>query len=316
MSSPSDPSKGHDFTWSSYAVYRPAYPNSLWTLILDYHKSHHDRYEAAHDVGAGAGQASAKLAEHFGTVYISDPSEKNVEAAKANLLSDEFQRSLLPRTVAFQFSVTPAEEAWRSPGSVDIVTFFESIHWTSATLAIEQAAQQLKPGGTLAIAFYSPECHITSHPQADSIWKQILALTLDGVSGDGKFSKPVIQGRMGLDFVPLPEQWFEKGARRVNVNSMSKGSQVFGNVFSNVPLATSRIGESDYVEDTEDDNWTQVVHKVWFQGFIQTLQVGEPKARVEVERLFEEVNKQLPGDGIEIEWSVAVILASKRGDIA
>ena len=77
--------------WTSYNTYRPTYPPSLWSLILSHCRSNGGGLDAVHDVGAGSGQAAAILAQDFSTIYVSDPSEHNIETARQHIGAIEYK---------------------------------------------------------------------------------------------------------------------------------------------------------------------------------------------------------------------------------
>ncbi len=39
--------------WDAYHLYRPVYPESMWAMWFNYHKSHNGVFGTAHDIGAG-----------------------------------------------------------------------------------------------------------------------------------------------------------------------------------------------------------------------------------------------------------------------
>ena len=47
--------------WDDYHRHRPAYPDSLFAMWLDYHRSHGGEFGEAHDLGAGEPSLSLSL---------------------------------------------------------------------------------------------------------------------------------------------------------------------------------------------------------------------------------------------------------------
>jgi hypothetical protein len=39
--------------WDAYHAHRPVYPESMWRMWVDYHRSHGGKFDEAHDIGAG-----------------------------------------------------------------------------------------------------------------------------------------------------------------------------------------------------------------------------------------------------------------------
>ena len=111
----------------------------------------------------------------------------------------------------------PAEEGIVPPASQDMVTMFEAIHWTNASLTMAQAAQALKPGGTIAVVHYTPICWILNNPDADRAWKELCQLRIEAsYRPDPEHPKRVYMRAMetsntGLDFVPLDAELWKPG---------------------------------------------------------------------------------------------------------
>ncbi|KAK4503315.1 hypothetical protein PRZ48_006743 [Zasmidium cellare] len=141
--------KGVD--WSKYTQFRPAYPKSYFDDIFNYHSRKPEAgLSVVHDVGAGAGIASAGLAQRFDKVIVSDPNEVYVSAARQNLI----QESGLPES-QFVFLKETAEASSVEAGSVDFITACESILYTDVAVAFEEFHRQLRPGGTFMVSYYT-----------------------------------------------------------------------------------------------------------------------------------------------------------------
>lgn len=113
--------------WTHYLEHRPAYPDSLFNLWLDYHKG---PLVSAHEIGTGCGigaarfldvaTAKGKLVEHM---ILSDPAPSNVATTKQNLNSGQYPN------IKFNFHQKKAEERFLEPNSVDFVFACEALHW-------------------------------------------------------------------------------------------------------------------------------------------------------------------------------------------
>ncbi|TQW10940.1 methyltransferase domain-containing protein [Cordyceps javanica] len=130
--------------WASYKEHRPEYPQSMFDRWYDYHRAHGGKFDTAHDVGAGGGILSAKLAQSFAHVVVSDPGASNLALA----------RSALQPASRFTFHLGPGEASWLPAASVDLVAYGESLHWMDTRPALAAAAASLRPGGTVAAVFY------------------------------------------------------------------------------------------------------------------------------------------------------------------
>jgi len=94
-----------------YRAHRPHYPDALFQVIAEHAPAH----AAVWDCGCGNGQASLGLARHFGTVYATDASARQIEAAEPH-----------PRVV---YSVATAENSGLPDASVDAVLVAQALHW-------------------------------------------------------------------------------------------------------------------------------------------------------------------------------------------
>ena len=69
---------------ASYAEHRPSYPTGLFSWLSEECASHN----MAWDCGAGNGQASIALANHFDNVIATDLSDSQIANAKAHVRVD------------------------------------------------------------------------------------------------------------------------------------------------------------------------------------------------------------------------------------
>ncbi|RKP36300.1 S-adenosyl-L-methionine-dependent methyltransferase [Dimargaris cristalligena] len=133
------------FNASNYLAFRPTYSPTLAQTIVDYHTQRPgNQLGLAVDLAAGTGQMCNALSPHFDQVYGLDVSTTMLEAAAP-----------LPNVV---YAVSPAEGPWDAriaPGSVDLVTISQAVHYFKRPDVWQQIRRMLKPGGTLAIFSYS-----------------------------------------------------------------------------------------------------------------------------------------------------------------
>ena len=120
---------------ASYAEFRPRYPDALfqWLAALPV------RRQTAWDAGTGSGQAAVALAQWFDRVVASD--------ASANQLS----KALAHPRVEYRIA---REESGLGPGSVDLVTVAQALHWFDRPLFWKEVKRVLAPGGVVAVWCY------------------------------------------------------------------------------------------------------------------------------------------------------------------
>ena len=119
-----------------YAVYRPHYPDSLFTYLAGLTGEH----ELALDCGTGNGQAAVALAEHFARVVATDPSAAQLANATPRANVD--------------YRAAAADHSELPPQSVDLVTAAQALHWFNAPAFFAEAKRVLKPDGAVAVWGY------------------------------------------------------------------------------------------------------------------------------------------------------------------
>lgn len=317
-----------NFSWNEYDQYRPPYPPSVWSLIFSYHEAHGAQLTAALDVGCGSGAASTTLAKHFTAVTLADPSEHNLEAAKAKLGSETFKSSL-PHPCEITYKVLPAEESAVPPTSQDLITIFETIHWTDAPKALAQAAQALKPGGTLALVYYSPRCRILDNPFAEEIWNDILRRFMkaiyrpDAETPDRMLIRGIETGNIGLDHVLLDAGLWAPGARRFQINRKFKGGPDMAFYEGDdTPIVESRVQAGrEFLEQIErETDWDMLVEPLWLEKYVKkTYQTSTPLPsdfHEKIAGLWHDLHEALDNgprenDKVRITWPVDVVLATR-----
>lgn len=120
-----------------YARFRPDYPGELFAFIAGAAPNK----ASVWDCGTGNGQAALALAEHFDSVYATDPSSLQIEAAR-------------PRD-GVTYSIAPAEESGLPDASVDCVTVAQALHWFDFDAFYAEVRRVCRPGGLLAAWGYS-----------------------------------------------------------------------------------------------------------------------------------------------------------------
>ncbi|MFQ5572321.1 MAG: class I SAM-dependent methyltransferase [Rhodothermales bacterium] len=122
---------------SGYARYRPGYPEALFAYLA----SCCDAHDLAWDCGTGNGQAAHGLAHHFARIIATDAS------------ADQIAHAVPHERIAYH--VAPAGQSSLTPGSADLVTVAQAIHWFDFDRFYAEVFRVLKPGGVLAVWTYS-----------------------------------------------------------------------------------------------------------------------------------------------------------------
>ena len=317
------------FSWDSYEQYRPIYPYSLWSMIMDYHAANgNEAYGSALDLGAGSGIASSTLARHFSNVTLVDPSEHNMAAARSRLNSPAYKSSL-PRPCTFNYHVLPAEEPVVEPASQDLVGVFEAIHWTDAEAVMHQIARALKPGGTLVLVYYTMTVQMLDNPEVQKIWDEIWYMRTKEVYGDDgselepEHARTLRQGMSGLDHVRLDEKLWASGARRVRFNTRDKGKVATQLADGpGLPCAESQVKpereKEEVVERAED--WDRVVDADWLREYMKTFQDVRKLSKEFHERLdrkwnefYAAVEKGGTDSGrMRVTWPASLVMATRK----
>ena len=125
-----------------YAKFRPVYPASVLTVIMDYCKRSKCEMKTALDIGCGSGQSTLALSKHFTSVVGADVSEAQIAQAPKDISG-------------VSFCVSSAEDlSFQTSQSVDLITVAQAIHWINLDLFYPEVERVLKPHGVLAIYGY------------------------------------------------------------------------------------------------------------------------------------------------------------------
>jgi hypothetical protein len=131
-----------------YALYRPRYPQELYTFLL----SHTPGRNAAWDCGTGNGQVAAELARSFEQVWATDISQNQLK-----------QAAVVPNITYIH---TRSEETDFKSGSFDLITIAQAIHWFDFEKFYQEVNRVAKTNALVAAWGYGL-LHI--HPLLDPI---------------------------------------------------------------------------------------------------------------------------------------------------
>lgn len=121
---------------ADYARFRPRYPDQLLRYVAGVAQGR----AFAWDCATGNGQAAIGLAELFDSVVATDASADQVAHAAPH-----------PKV---EYRVARAEASGLSPGSVDLVTVAQALHWFDLDAFYAEVRRVLKPRGVLAVWCY------------------------------------------------------------------------------------------------------------------------------------------------------------------
>jgi SAM-dependent methyltransferase len=143
---------------SEYAEYRPLYPAALFDWLAGIAP----RRGLAWDCATGSGQAAVALAARFDRVIATDASAGQIAAATPD-----------PRV---EYRVAPAEASGLEPGSVDLVTVAQALHWFDRPAFFAEARRVLRRDGVVAAWTYGHPS--LDEPRADAVLQRFYSGTV------------------------------------------------------------------------------------------------------------------------------------------
>lgn len=286
--------------WSEYLAFRPLYPVSFFNRIYEYHSQKLQAANStAHDVGAGCGIVSSTLASRFNKVIVSDPNDGYATLARKLLVEE----SGIPES-KFKFLQEGVEKSSVESGVVDLITACEMMHWTNTDAAIKEFGRELKPGGTLALTFYTVP-RIVENEEAQKIWRAIWRAYAERAQGD-LYDHAFRIGNSGFQHVGFPHAGWER-VTRLYINSG-------GNI---EPFKIDdRMGESR-VRDTEetvwvegDQDWSDVQGVDWLKGYLATWVPRLPES--DIQHLWDGMETALDGKKASLQSPIVMVFATKK----
>lgn len=290
--------------WDKYIAGRAKVPQSLFDLIFDYHaKGGSGSFDMAHEVGAGVGVHSPRLAAKFKHVLVSEIDGDNVKVAQARLEGPySFKTSSLEDTIDL-----PAE-------SIDFVFASTMMHFVDVEKAIKAVYHQLKPGGTFAAASYG--AFALHDPEAQRVWTKINSLVCEMiiVSYDkgirGRVKEGLRREASGLDYVTLPEEWFLP-ALRCDYNFPTEETLREMILPKGIPELVTKIGPNDVVRKEWDEGWFSSLNIEGLKRIVSTY--PHDSEAPEMVELWDELHRVIGEGEVRGAWLVNVLLATKKG---
>lgn len=121
---------------AGYAKFRPTYPDALFDWLASLAPGR----GLAWDAGTGNGQAARALAKRFDRVLATDASEQQIAHAEPHS--------------GVTFRVGPADDSGLDPGTCDLVTAAQALHWFDIPTFFAEARRVLRPRGVVAVWTY------------------------------------------------------------------------------------------------------------------------------------------------------------------
>lgn len=310
-------------SWDHYAKYRPSYPESMWSSWLDYHQGPLD---SIMDVGTGGGVGAAGLlavararGKQVKRVYLSDPNDDNLSAAKKNFTAERFPG------VEFLFHRGPAEEMFPNLQlrSVDMLISCASIHWMDVETAMNTFADTLRSGGTFGAVVY-PQPTVKGDDQvAEALGEVFEQRRRFQDKSDAANVMESIRARayrnlsIGLDYVPCSsERWTSVHRRTANLPKDGKWP-LRDSTWSHYGEPKVAVAENEsYEKPEEDENYIRKGYTVeQLKEFFQTLGY-EPfvmDGRLWETDAFKTFEAAVKSTGsFDLIWPVATVLARPK----
>ena len=310
----------HEF-WEAYVATRPNYSQPFYEIIHNYHSTHSPSHALAHDVGCGAGQVTAELAQRYKHVVASDTDADHLVVARGRL-APHFDES----RVSYTHSKAENLASHHPQASADLIATAEAVVLMDRDSGLQSFARVLKPGGTLAAWFYGRPTF--SDPalfdQAQHILDKIMVLNWTKViEGSGPkrawgFKRCADAMDSWLDFLPFSsDTWVDVQRYKWNTHGTLPffGEEACG--YKIEPVSNVVDGEKVVVEKDEKfwlNEWDvaglKEYFRVLFPGFRGAVGDGDKG----INALFEQLAAAMGGPGVRrrFTWPCALVLATRK----
>ncbi|XP_015782180.1 putative methyltransferase DDB_G0268948 isoform X4 [Tetranychus urticae] len=171
---------------ATYVQGRLSPPSELIDTVLDYLRegckpNENGLWPIAVDVGAGSGQSTFLLKDHFTNILGVDISEAQIdEANKRNQFSN------------ISFKVSPAESIPVEDNSVSLVTASQCVHWFDLPKFYQELDRMLVPGGVFAAIFYTASPIKTTEDAKMNQLAEVVEKAFDDLTDMGLWDQRVI----------------------------------------------------------------------------------------------------------------------------
>lgn len=287
-------------------AHRPAYPQQLYDMISEYHRSHGGAFESALDIGGGIGIVTREfLLKKFTHATLSDLSEMYISQAKTALAP-----IAKPKQLSFLISkIEDMRPTDLANGPVDLITAGECLHWADPLQVTPSAAQLIRPGGTFSAWSYGIQPVLpTSLPGAQEVWGKLIRrmmevyeLKVAELPPDG----PSVNLNARFDNLHFdPQTW--NNVRRIKV--MPDVPMVETSSFT----AVTRVLPEESQEVLDNDAFiSRDVDYEWMVGFVQSL-IPPLNVREELAAELKEFKAKVGNEVFQVRWPFALVLATRR----
>ncbi|MER7761870.1 class I SAM-dependent methyltransferase [Streptomyces sp. NPDC097619] len=183
--------RSFDSAAARYATHRPSYPDALFST-LESLTGHPLRDADVADVGAGTGIATALLHARGARVLGVEPGPG---------MGAEFRR----RLPGVPLVRGDGNRLPLASGSLDLITYAQSFHWTDPARSVPEALRVLRPGGALALFWNEPDVSVP--------WTAAQDARLRARFGDGWYASDHTLPDTGTAFTDRWIRW----SRRISV---------------------------------------------------------------------------------------------------
>ncbi|KAI9844843.1 MAG: hypothetical protein M1837_005261 [Sclerophora amabilis] len=288
------------FSASSYAAFRPDYPEKLYTSLLTYHSGPRT---FCLDLGCGHGGVTRALSAHFTRVLGTDPSAGMIAEARSSTPSASYANVSYLETSAESLPTVATQ-------SVDMVVAGQAAHWFDHARLFPELARVLRPGATLA--FWGYQDHVfVDHPRASDVQRHYAHGTGEHLLGQ-YWSQPgrsIVEGRLRA-IEPPAEDWDD--VRRIEYVPDTKGPGTgTGEVLMRKTMDLGSVME--YVRTWSSYHAWRQAHPDGNESGIDLVDEMFEKMR-DVEPAWREKEKGERWRELQVvlEWGSGILLARKR----
>lgn len=315
-----------DTYWHEYIATRPKNEPVFMNRIYNYHAQHSLSFDAAIDVGAGAGDTAEALCKKFTHVVASDN-----DACSQGFIKKRYADLILEGKLSLKLSTGEEILSHYPPASFDLITAAECFVLMDTQPALSAFWHLLRPSGTLAIWFYGrptftePEFNRTCQPIFDKIMDREFRPVVSGHGGGAASMawKRAVDGMASwLDYIPFdPRDW--KDVRRHKWNTAASLPFYLQDAcdFPVEPYASSvKQGETCTEERYAPDHWKKEWDIAWVRRFLWALFPKSQEVRkkeeqdLELAGWIEELEQAMGGrDAVrQLSWPSVLVLATKN----